>query len=80
MRKKNKYLVIKKSISKELREFAYQHLLLRKNVADCLFKNREIPYFSKEWGHYMDDQVPGTYSIYSDAVMEQLLINLKFFA
>jgi hypothetical protein len=77
MWKKNKYLVIKKSISKELCEFAYKHLLLKKNVADCLFKNREIPYHSIEWGHYTDEQVPGSFSIYSDVVMEQLLINLK---
>ena len=77
MWKKNKYKVIKKCISDELCDFAYNHLLLKQNVASTLFERREIPAFSQEWGHYNDPQVLNTYAIYSDLVMEQLLIKLK---
>ena len=77
MWKKNKYKIVKNCISEELCNFAYDHLLLKKNVADILFQRKEIPGFSQEWGYYKDPQVVNTYSIYSDLVMEQLLIKLK---
>ena len=77
MWKKNKYKVIKKCISDELCDFAYNHLLLKQNVASTLFKRKDIPAFSQEWGHYNDPQVLNTYATYSDLVMEQLLIKLK---
>ena len=53
------------------------HLLLKQNVASTLFKRKDIPAFSQEWGHYNDPQVLNTYATYSDLVMEQLLIKLK---
>tara|TARA_E500000318_G_scaffold111259_1_gene129123 strand:+ start:1809 stop:2417 length:609 start_codon:yes stop_codon:yes gene_type:complete len=77
MWKKNKYAIVKQALSKELCGFAYQHLLMKKKVADCLFANKDIPYFSKEWGHYSDPQVPNTYVCYSDLVMEQILTKIK---
>lgn len=75
--KKNNYKILKQCISKELCEFVYSHLLLKKNTYDVLLSRKDIPYFTFEWGHYRDDQVPNTYSTYGDLVMEQLLVRLK---
>jgi hypothetical protein len=75
--KKTKYKILKQCISKELCEFVYTHLLLKKNVCDVLFEKKQLPYWEIEWGHYRDPQVPNTYSIYGDTVMEQLLIRMK---
>ena len=77
MWKKNKYKIIRKCLSDELCDFAYNHLLLKQNVANTLFQRKDISALSQEWGHYSDPQVFNTYVIYSDLVMEQLLIKLK---
>ena len=75
--KKNKYIVIKSAISKELSSFVTDYFLLKRQAADTLFKKNFIPPFAEEWGKWTDSQIPNTYSIYGDIVMETLLTKVK---
>ena len=71
---KNKYIVIKEAIPKELATFCYNYFLMKRQVARTLFDERYISNFTDEWGTWSDQQVPNTYSHYADVVMETLLI------
>ena len=73
---KNKYTIIKQAISKELANFCYDYILLKRKVASTLFKNRVISPFTSLWGVWSDKQVPETYSHYADIAMETLLEKL----
>ena len=75
--KDKKYVIIKEAISKELASFVTDYFLLKRKVADTLFKNNLIPPFAEEWGRWNDTQIPETYSIYGDVVMETLLTKVK---
>ena len=72
--KKNKYVVIKEAVPKEIAEFCYNYFLLKRTVARTLFDHRYISQFTHEWGTWADQQVPNTYSHYSDVAMETLLM------
>ena len=74
--KKNKYSVLKNAISKELADFVYKYFLNKRNVAKVLFDTRYVSPFTDYWGVWNDDQVPNTYSHYSDQVMETLLVKM----
>ena len=73
----NKYTIIKNAISKELAEFAYNYLILKRKVARTLFDDNFIPPFETMLGVWNDPQVLETYSNYSDIVMETLLEKVK---
>ena len=75
--KKNKYSVLKNAISKELANFVYNYFLNKRNVAKVLFDSRYISPFTEYWGIWNDEQVPNTYSHYSDVAMETLLQQVK---
>ena len=75
--KKNKYTVLKKAISHELADFVYKYFLNKRNVARFLFDQKYISPFNKEYGVWNDEQVPNTYSHYSDIAMETLLQEIK---
>ena len=75
--KKNKYTVLKKVISPELAEFVYKYFLNKRNVAKFLFDQRYISPYTEYFGIWTDDQVPNTYSHYSDIAMETLLMEVK---
>ena len=75
--KKNKYSVLKNAISKELANFVYSYFLNKRNVARVLFDSRYISPFTEYWGIWNDEQVPNTYSHYSDIAMETLLMEVK---
>jgi len=75
--KKNKFLVIKNIISKEICKFAYDYLLLKKQAAATLFDKGFVNRSNLEWGTWNDSQVDGTYSIYADLVTEVLLERCK---
>jgi hypothetical protein len=74
--KKNKYLVIKKAIDKELATFVFNYFLIKRQVAQTLYETNYIPPLTCEWGTWEDPQVPGTYSHYADIAMETLLLKL----
>ena len=75
--KKDNFIVIKKAISEELANFVYRYFLLKRKVADTLYRKKYIPNNSPEWGIWSDQQVPNTYSHYSDIAMETLLLDLQ---
>ena len=75
--KKNKYQVIKNAISTELADFCYQYFCNKRAVARKLFDDRYISQFTEYFGVWNDQQIPETYSHYSDIVMETLLQKVK---
>ena len=75
--KKNKYTVLKKTISKDLANFVYQYFLNKRKVARVLFDEKYISPFNTEYGVWNDEQIPNTYSHYSDIAMETLLTEVK---
>ena len=75
--KKNKYTVLKKAVSPELAEFVYNYFLMKRQVANTLFKNNYISKHTEDWGRWNDDQVPNTYSHYADIAMETLLLKVQ---
>lgn len=74
--KKNKYIVVKKAIDLKLAKFISKYFLLKKKVAQTLFQSKYISSMNKDYGTWEDPQVFGTYSHYSDVVMETLLQEL----
>ena len=75
--KKNKYTVLKNAVSKEVADMAYSYFLNKRKVARVLFDERYISPFTTEFGVWNDEQVPNTYSHYSDILMETLLEKVK---
>jgi hypothetical protein len=75
--KKNKYVVIRKAISKELATFIFNYILIKRQVAKTLFETKSISPFSDEYGKFGDLQVPDTYAHYSDIVMDTLLLKCQ---
>ena len=74
---KNKYSILKKAISKEMADFCFTYFLNKRKVARFLFDQKYISPFPEYWGTWNDEQVPNTYSHYSDLVMETLLQKVK---
>ena len=72
--KKTGFVVMTKTISQEVADFAYQYLLNKRQVAKTLINNNLIPPFETQYGIFSDDQVPNTYSVYGDIAMETLLL------
>jgi hypothetical protein len=77
--KKNKYIVIKQVISKDLSTFIYNYFLMKKQVYDTCLKQRFISPFETLLGYYEaeDEQIPNTYSSYADIVMETLMLKCQ---
>ena len=73
---KNKYVIIKKTISKDLAKFCYDYFIMKRQVARTMFDTKHISQFTEYFGIWNDPQVPETYSHYSDIVMEKLLVKL----
>ena len=71
-----KYTVIKKAISFELANFAYNYLLLKREAVSWMHKNNYISEFTPGFGTWKDKQIPNTYSIYSDMFMETLMMKV----
>ena len=71
----NKYQVIKSAISYELANFIFNYFLLKRDVVDFMYKNN-ITYDNGILGTWKDEQIPNTYSHYSDPVMETLLVKV----
>ena len=76
MFKDKKYLVIKKAISFELANFAFNYLLLKRDAVTWMHKNNYISEFTPGFGTWKDKQVPNTYSIYGDCFMETLMMKV----
>ena len=76
MFKDKKYLVIKKAISFELANFAFNYFLLKRDAAAWMYKNNYISKFTPGFGTWEDRQVPNTYSCYGDIFMETLMMKV----
>ena len=74
---KNHFLIIKEAIDPKVANFVYNYFLMKRQVARTLFDTRYISPFTTEFGVWNDEQVPNTYSHYSDIVMETLLLNVQ---
>ena len=77
--KKDKFCVIRKAISKDLATFLYNYFSMQKQVYDTCVANRYISPFETILGYYepSDEQVPNSYSNYSNIAFETLLLKLQ---
>ena len=77
--KKNKYTVIKQAVSKDLAIFIANYFSMKKQVYDTCMKYRYISPFETVLGFYENEneQIPNTYSCYSDIAMETLLLKCQ---
>ena len=77
--KKNKYIIIKKAIDKDLALFLYNYLLVKKQVFVTCLEKKYISPFETMLGFYEDKngQVPNTYACYADIAMETLMLKCQ---
>jgi len=77
--KKNKYVVIKQAISKDLAAFVANYFSMKKQVMDTCRQTRFISPFETLLGEYEGDdgQIPHTYSSYADIAMETLMLKCQ---
>jgi len=77
--KKNNFCVIKEAISKDLAIFLYNYFSMQKQVYDTCIKERYISPFETMIGYYegQDEQIPNTYSQYSNIAFETLMLKLQ---
>ena len=79
MFKKKKYTVIRQAISKDLAAFVANYFSMQKQVYDTCRAQRYISPFENIIGHYegQDEQIPHTYSQYSNIAMETLMLKCQ---
>ena len=77
--KKNKYTVIRQAISKDLAAFIANYFLMQKQVYDTCKAARYFSPFETILGYYEgeNEQIPNTYSSYSNIAMETLLLKCQ---
>jgi hypothetical protein len=75
--KKDRFTVIEKAIDPKIANFVYNYFLMKRQVARTMFDARYISPFTTEFGVWNDEQVPNTYSHYSDIAMETLLLAVQ---
>ena len=77
--KKNKYVIIKQAINKDLAFFLYNYFHMKRQVLDTCRNARYISPYETLLGEYegANSQVPHTYSSYSDIAMETLLLKCQ---
>ena len=77
--KKNKYVIIKQVIDKDLALFLYNYFMMKRQVYDTCLNARFISPFETLLGGYegVNSQIPYTYSSYSDIAMETLLLKCQ---
>jgi len=77
--KKNKYVIVKQAVDKDLAMFLYNYFNMKKQVFDTCIQTRYISPFENMIGHYegQNEQIPHTYSHYSDIAMETLMLKCQ---
>ena len=76
--KKNKYMIIKKAIGKELCEFLFNYFLVKKQVLLTLKKENHISPTDHTFGEMGDGQTgKNTFCLYGDAAGDILLLKLQ---
>jgi len=64
-------------VNKDIANISYKYLLLKKDVTKLFFDTRYISPYEEMFGVWSHAQVPNTYSIYGDILMEVLLTEIK---
>ena len=77
MFKKNKYVIIRQAINKDLALFLYNYFYMKKQVLDTCLKVKYISPYETLLGHYGDSQIPNSYTSYSDIAMETLMLKCQ---
>ena len=79
MFKKKKYTIIRQAISKDLASFVANYFSMQKQVYDTCRAQRYISPYENIIGHYegQDEQIPHTYSQYSNVAMETLMLKCQ---
>jgi hypothetical protein len=79
MFKKKKYTIIRQAISKDLAIFIANYFRMQKQVYDTCKAARYFSPFENILGYYEgeDEQIPNTYSQYSNMAMETLLLKCQ---
>jgi len=77
--KESNYLVIENILPKEIIDFCYEYILLKKKVYDTFLEKKFISPYDQSFGYYEPPptQVPGTFCHYGDVAMEILLQKVK---
>ena len=77
--KKNKYVVIKQAIPKDLATFVANYFSMKKQVYDTCRQTRFISPYEVLLGEYegAGGQIPHTYNSYSDIAMETLMLKCQ---
>jgi hypothetical protein len=77
--KKDKYCVIRQTISKDLAAFVANYFSIKKQVYDTCRQTRFISPYEDLLGEYeaADGQIPHTYSNYADIAMETLMLKCQ---
>tara|TARA_X000001388_G_scaffold72147_1_gene62491 strand:- start:283 stop:933 length:651 start_codon:yes stop_codon:yes gene_type:complete len=70
-----KYQVIKNALPYELANFCLNYLLLKRDAVNFMY-DKNIMHESSILGSWKDNQVPNTYSCYSDFMAETLLVKM----
>ena len=71
----NKYHVIKNALSYELANFIFNYFLLKRDAVKWMYEH-DVTWDNGLLGSWSDQQVPNTYSCYSDFAMETLLLKM----
>ena len=71
----NKYQVIKGALSYELANFIFNYFLLKRDAVKWMY-DHDVTWDNGLLGSWSDQQVPNTYSCYSDFAMETLLVKM----
>ena len=77
--KKNKYVIIKQAINKDLALFLYNYFHIKRQVLDTCRNAKYISPYETLLGGYEEtnEQIPHTYSSYSDIAMETLMLKCQ---
>jgi len=67
--KKDRYLIIKKTVSDKLIKFIYDYFLIKRKAIEYMYKNNVIQE-NILFGTWKDEQVPNVYSVYSGCELE----------
>ena len=73
---KNKYSVVRQAISKDLAQFVYDYLVVKRQGLKTYLKYRHISPFNDMHGSSGDKMVPGSFAIYGDAANDGLLVKI----
>ena len=72
---KKKYQVLKNAISYDLANFCFDYFVLKRNAVKYMYEKNLLAE-NPLHGTWHDQQVPGSYSIYADHLMETLLMKM----